>query len=63
MIKFILLTEPQAGDMREFLRKLFEHYTNYVIKNPLFELNSKLDTCTQFVKRVDDEARDWKGAR
>lgn len=59
MVKFILITDESTGDMREFLKKVYEYYTNFVIKNPLFELNSTID-CVQFIEHLDNEVKDWK---
>jgi len=59
MVKFILITDENTGDMKEFLKKVYEYYTNFVIKNPLFELNSTID-CLQFIEHLDNEVKDWK---
>jgi hypothetical protein len=60
MVKFILLTEPQALDLKELLRKIYEHYTNYVTKNPLYKINEPLYDCTLFIQHLDNEIKDWK---
>ena len=41
------------------LKKVYEYYTNFVIKNPLFELNSTID-CVQFIEHLDNEVKDCK---
>mmetsp|Transcript_875 Transcript_875/g.1103 ORF Transcript_875/g.1103 Transcript_875/m.1103 type:complete len:141 (-) Transcript_875:3368-3790(-) len=60
MVKFILLTDPNVGDMRELLKKFFEYYTTYVVKNPMYELNSKIDNCTLFIEHLDQEVKNWR---
>lgn len=60
MIKFILLTEPQAGDLKELLRKIYEDYAADVMKNPLYTLGEPIYNCTQFIQHLDNNIKDWK---
>lgn len=62
MVKFILLTDPSIGDMRELLRKFFEYYSMYVVKNPLYVLNSLNvnETCPKFTEHLDHEIKNWR---
>ena len=34
--KFVLISEPQASDMHATLRKVYEAYADYVLKNPFY---------------------------
>eukprot|EP00011_Vannellida_sp_DIVA3-517-6-12_P014583 CAMPEP_0114619492 /NCGR_PEP_ID=MMETSP0168-20121206/8241_1 /TAXON_ID=95228 ORGANISM="Vannella sp., Strain DIVA3 517/6/12" /NCGR_SAMPLE_ID=MMETSP0168 /ASSEMBLY_ACC=CAM_ASM_000044 /LENGTH=139 /DNA_ID=CAMNT_0001830661 /DNA_START=62 /DNA_END=481 /DNA_ORIENTATION=+ len=55
-IKFILMTDPAAGDMREQLRQIYDLYVMNVAKNPLYELNETIE-CEAFDKALDDHVK------
>jgi len=47
-LKFVLLTDPQVGDIKDCLKNIYSIYVQYVIKNPLYKLNEVID-CELFV--------------
>ncbi|KAJ7548497.1 hypothetical protein O6H91_07G014300 [Diphasiastrum complanatum] len=58
-IKFILVTDPRMGDLRDAMKYIYNIYVEYVVKNPLYEpgqpfrcelFNSTLD---QYVKTLE----------
>lgn len=36
-IKLIVITDPRCTDMNVFLKKLYELYADYALKNPFYE--------------------------
>jgi hypothetical protein len=50
-LKFVLLTEPGAGDMREALKTIYNLYIQYVAKNPLYKINERIE-CELFIHHL-----------
>jgi hypothetical protein len=34
-LRFVLLTDPEAGNIRDVLQRIFAQYVEFVVKNPL----------------------------
>eukprot|EP01102_Stenamoeba_stenopodia_P020591 TRINITY_DN809_c0_g1_i1.p1 TRINITY_DN809_c0_g1~~TRINITY_DN809_c0_g1_i1.p1 ORF type:complete len:154 (-),score=22.49 TRINITY_DN809_c0_g1_i1:64-525(-) len=47
-LKFILITDPSIGDMKEQLRTIYNIYVQYVAKNPLYKPSDPID-CELFI--------------
>lgn len=55
--KFLLTTDAEAPDQREFLRGLYKNiYVEYVIKNPLYKPGEQI-TCDLFKDNLQREVR------
>ena len=55
-IKFILVTNPRTGDLRETLKYIYNLYVEYVAKNPLYTPGT-LIRCELFNTALDQYVR------
>jgi len=46
-VKFVLIVEPSAPSLDSLLKTIYELYTDYVLKNPFYELEQPI-RCQQF---------------
>jgi len=46
-IKFYIVAEPTATNLEQLLKTIYEIYTDYVLKNPFYELEQPI-RCEQF---------------
>ena len=52
-IRFVLTTDPNVGNMQRELSKIYcEYYVEYVIKNPLYQLQEEIK-CSLFQNAVE----------
>ena len=49
--KFLLFTEPQQPNVDVIMRKIYELYADYVMKNPFYQLEMPV-RCEAFERRV-----------
>ena len=38
-IKFVVITDPRQGEQDQFLKKLYEIYADFALKNPFYSLD------------------------
>ncbi|EDN92215.1 hypothetical protein SS1G_08078 [Sclerotinia sclerotiorum 1980 UF-70] len=50
--KFLLFTEPGMPNVESILRKIYELYTDYVMKNPFYQLEMPI-RCERFERGVE----------
>mmetsp|Transcript_23726 Transcript_23726/g.66524 ORF Transcript_23726/g.66524 Transcript_23726/m.66524 type:complete len:139 (+) Transcript_23726:154-570(+) len=50
-VKFILLTDPGAGNLGSSLEEIFRIYVEYCSKNPLYEIGTPIN-CDLFAKNL-----------
>uniref|UniRef100_A0A7S0VN71 Trafficking protein particle complex subunit n=1 Tax=Hemiselmis tepida TaxID=464990 RepID=A0A7S0VN71_9CRYP len=51
-IKFLMLSEPRVLNLDALLRQVYALYSDYVLKNPFYELDMPIQ-CELFNKQVD----------
>mmetsp|Transcript_1207 Transcript_1207/g.2629 ORF Transcript_1207/g.2629 Transcript_1207/m.2629 type:complete len:135 (-) Transcript_1207:128-532(-) len=51
-IKFIMLSEPMVSNLDSLLRQIYSLYSDYVLKNPFYELDMPIQ-CELFNVKVD----------
>jgi hypothetical protein len=56
--KFLLFTEPQQAGVDQMLKKIYELYADYVMKNPFYQLEMPI-RCDAFDRGVAG----WLGPR
>jgi len=54
-VKFFVTASPEAADLDAFLAKVYEFYSDYVLKNPFYELDQVIK-CDLFEKKLDSLA-------
>mmetsp|Transcript_67889 Transcript_67889/g.141544 ORF Transcript_67889/g.141544 Transcript_67889/m.141544 type:complete len:136 (-) Transcript_67889:58-465(-) len=52
-IKFIMLAEPMISNLDSLLRQIYSLYSDYVLKNPFYELDMPIQ-CELFDVKVQD---------
>ena len=54
--KFLLITEPRQPNVDAVIRRIYELYSDYVMKNPFYQLEMPI-RCEQFDKHLETYAK------
>lgn len=54
--KFLLITEPRQPNVDTVLRRIYEYYADYVMKNPFYQLEMPI-RCEEFDRNLGAYAK------
>uniref|UniRef100_A0A7S4P1M2 Trafficking protein particle complex subunit n=1 Tax=Paramoeba aestuarina TaxID=180227 RepID=A0A7S4P1M2_9EUKA len=61
-IKFILLTEPGAGDLSATLKEIYNNYVRFCTKNPLYKIGDPIK-CDLFSQSLQAQIQKLKSGK
>lgn len=57
-IKFVLIVEPRSSNVMPFLKKIYEYYSDYVLKNPFYEIEMPIK-CELFEEKIEHAIKNF----